>query len=92
MSTFQGTVKLLNHVNGNVHRPMIITAKKTIYEYANKYNLTYLKDPTNEDSTFNLRNKVRLELIGSVKNCFPGISTTVKRLIVAKEKRKHAVE
>ncbi len=88
MSTFQGTPKLLEHINRNVHRPMITNTKQVIIEYANKYNLTYLTDPTNADITYNLRNKVRSELIGSVKNCFPGIATTVKRLIVKKHLNK----
>jgi tRNA(Ile)-lysidine synthase len=88
MSTFQGTPKLLEHINRNVHRPMITNTKKVIIEYANKYNLTYLTDPTNADTTYNLRNKVRAELMGSVKNCFPGIETTVKRLIVRKHLNK----
>jgi tRNA(Ile)-lysidine synthetase-like protein len=87
MSTFQGTPKLTEHINRNVQRPMITTSKKTILEYANKYNLTYLTDPTNLDPNFNLRNKVRLQLVGNVQSCFPGIRTTVKRLIIQKHLR-----
>lgn len=89
MSTCQGTPKLMEHINRNVHRPMITTPKKTILEYANKYNLTYLTDPTNADPTFNLRNKVRLQLMGSVKACFPGIQTTVRRLIIQKHTKRN---
>jgi tRNA(Ile)-lysidine synthase len=88
MSTFQGTPKLLEHINRNLHRPLITNTKQAIIEYANQYNLTYLTDPTNADPTFNLRNKVRAQLVGSVKNCFPGIHTTVKRLIVQKHNNK----
>lgn len=92
MSTFQGTSKLLEHINRNVQRPMIITPKSSILEYANKHNLTYLTDPTNLDPSFNLRNKVRLQLVGNVQACFPGIQTTVKRLIVQKHLRRLAEE
>jgi len=86
MTSMQGCSKLLNYNNKNVYRPMLITDKKAIIEYANYYNLTYLTDPTNSDNDFNLRNKVRNELLGSIKNCFPGISKTVRRLIIKKEK------
>lgn len=87
MAACQGTNRSLDPVNRNVYRPMIINTKKTIIEYANKYQLTYLTDPTNLDPSFNLRNKVRLQLVGNVKACFPGIYTTVKRLIVQKYKK-----
>lgn len=87
MSTFQGTTKIMDPVNRNVLRPMLTTTKKTILEYANKYNLTYLTDPTNLDPDFNLRNKVRLQLVENVKACFPGIYTTVRRLVVQKHNR-----
>lgn len=84
MSTFQGTPKLLEHVNRNVMRPMVTTSKKAIYEYANSYDLKYLTDPSNLDANSGLRNKVRLELIGNVKSVFPGITTTVRRLLTDK--------
>lgn len=87
MSTFQGTPKLLEHVNRNIIRPMLTTPKKSIYEYANAYNLKYLTDPTNLDPNNGLRNRVRLELMGSVKSVFPGISTTVRRLLVEKNNK-----
>lgn len=87
MSTFQGTTKLLDPVNRNVLRPMIINTKKTIVEYANKYNLTYLTDPTNLDPDYCLRNKVRLRLMANIQSCFPGIHTTVRRLIVQKYRK-----
>lgn len=87
MSTFQGTPKLLEHVNRNIIRPMLTTSKKAIYEYANAYNLQYLTDPTNLDPNSGLRNRVRLELMGSVRSVFPGISTTVRRLLVDKQNK-----
>ena len=88
MAACQGTNRLLDPVNRNVYRPMITNTKKAIIEYANKYQLTYLTDPTNLDPNFNLRNKVRLQLVGNVKACFPGIYTTVKRLTVQKYKER----
>lgn len=87
MSTFQGTPKLLNLRIKNVIRPLLGTSKEDIEEYARTFNLSFLTDPTNSDTKFNLRNKVRLDLIDNVRKHFPGISKTVKRLIIEKEKR-----
>ena len=87
MSSMQGASKLLNYNNRNVYRPLLITPKHQIIEYANHRQLTYLTDPTNADSGFNLRNKVRHELLGSNRNVFPGVSSTVRRLIVKKESK-----
>lgn len=88
MAACQGTNRLLDPTNRNVYRPMIINTKKTIIEYANRHSLMYLTDPTNLDPEFNLRNKVRLQLVGNVKACFPGIHTTVRRLTIQKYKER----
>lgn len=87
MSTFQGTVKLLNYRNRNVIRPMLGIRKDKIYEYAKYFHLDYLIDPTNSEVDFNLRNSVRINLLPEVETIFPGIGKTVLRLIKAKEKR-----
>ena len=84
MSTFTGTVKLLDYQNKNVIRPLITTSKSKILEYIKFFNIEYLQDPTNYDCDFNLRNKVRNELIPKAKEIFPGIEKTVKKLIMNK--------
>lgn len=87
MSSMQGTAKLLNYSNQNVFRPMITTKKDRIYLYAEHCKIPYLTDPTNLDDKFNLRNNVRANLIPHVESVFPGIYTTVRRLITEKEDR-----
>lgn len=84
MTSMQGCSKLMDYRSGNILRPLLTTKKEDIIKYANYHGLAYLTDPSNSDTSYNLRNKVRHELIGSVKNCFPGIQTTVKKLIVKK--------
>lgn len=87
MSTFQGTVKLLNYQNRNILRPMLGIRKADIVKYAEFFKLKYLQDPTNENLEFNLRNKVRHALLPNVEMIFPGIAKTVLRLIREKETR-----
>ncbi len=89
MSAFQGQPKVLDYNNQNVYRPMLLIDKEKINEYAKVHNLEYLEDPSNSDNSFNLRNKVRNLLIPKVKQSFPGIHTTVKKLILKKESNKN---
>lgn len=85
MSTFQGTVKLLNYQNRNILRPMLGIRKEVICKYAKYFNVEYLTDPTNSNQDFNLRNKVRHSLVPQIEAIFPGIGKTVLRLIKDKE-------
>lgn len=85
MSSMQGQSKLIDYKSGNILRPLLLVKKEKIVRHANEYRLEYLSDPTNFDTAFSLRNKVRHELIGSIKNCFPGIETTVRKMIVKKQ-------
>lgn len=87
MSTFQGTPKLLNYSNKNVLRPMLGIRKETINKYLDFFKLDCLFDETNLDTSFNLRNKVRIKLLPGVEEIFPGIAKTVLRLIKDKESK-----
>ncbi len=85
MSSMQGLSKLLCHRNNNVARPLIVTDKQRILDYANYHKVQYLSDPSNDDVTFNLRNKVRKTLMLEILKVFPGVNTTVRKLIITKE-------
>lgn len=84
MTSMQGCSKLILPNNKNIFRPMILTPKRNIIDYANRNRLIHLSDPDNDDSNACLRNKVRHTLIGNIKECFPGINTTVKKLLIKK--------
>lgn len=87
MSSMQGQSKLLCYRNNNVLRPFLCVEKQKIYSYAAQHNVEYLQDPTNEDNNFNLRNKVRNQLLPEITKVFPGITKTVRKLIISKEHR-----
>lgn len=76
---------LMNYQVENVIRPLLLSTKNSLMEYAKEHNLTYIIDPTNQDRNFNLRNKVRLELLPKVLEIFPGYMNTIKRKIIVKE-------
>lgn len=83
----QGKAYILDYKNKNILRPLILVSKKKIHDYAKKHELEYLSDPTNEDNNFNLRNKVRNTLLPEIMKVFPGMRTTVKKLLLGKLKR-----
>jgi tRNA(Ile)-lysidine synthase len=76
---------LMNYQVDNIIRPLLLSTKNSLVEYAEDHWLTYITDPTNADRNFNLRNKVRLELLPKVLEIFPGYMNTVKRKIIVKE-------
>lgn len=80
----QGKAYVLDYKNKNIIRPLILVKKKKIIEYAKKHDLVYLSDPTNQDNNFNLRNKVRNFLLPEIMKVFPGVQTTVKKLLITK--------
>ena len=86
MTSCQGKSRVLTYQNNNVERPLITTPKKKIIEYANYKRLKYLTDPTNADNGFNLRNKVRNNLMPNVLTVFPGLENTVRKLILLDNK------
>lgn len=83
MTSCQGKSRVMAYQNNNVIRPLLTTPKKRIVEYANHHRLKYLTDPTNADNGFNLRNKVRNNLMPNVLTVFPGLENTVRKLILA---------
>lgn len=85
MSSMQGQSKLLCYRNNNVIRPLLTTDKQKILDYAKYHGIKYISDPSNDDTSFNLRNKVRKDLMPEILKVFPGVLTTVRKLIIAKE-------
>lgn len=80
---------LTNYANDNVIRPLIITSKQKILDYAAKNELEYLSDPTNSDVNFNKRNKIRAELLPQVLSFNPGFLNTIRKRILEKEHGRH---
>jgi tRNA(Ile)-lysidine synthase TilS/MesJ len=49
------------------------------------YTFIYITDPTNSDTTFNKRNRVRAQLLPAVLEVNPGFLNTIKRRIIQRE-------
>ncbi len=67
----------------NIIKPLIVTTKAVIVDYAQRYNLTWIEDPTNQDLR-RARNRIRHEIIPKALDVSPGLYTVVKRKITEK--------
>jgi tRNA(Ile)-lysidine synthase len=85
MTFCQGNARVIHYQNENVLRPLIITPKEKIIKYAEERKIEHLTDPTNSDSDFNLRNKIRNNVLPVVKTAFPGLETTVRKILLNSE-------
>lgn len=77
---------IITYDNKNVIRPLLACSKKLICEYAEHYGVPYIEDPTNNDVTFNARNKIRHNVMPVVMDYNPGFLNSIKRFIVKREK------
>jgi tRNA(Ile)-lysidine synthase len=77
---------LMQYSNKNVIRPLIAISRKEIEEYQAERNIQFITDPTNADTTFNTRNKVRADLLPVVLSINPGFLNTMKRNVIKREK------
>lgn len=78
----------INHSNKNVSRPLLVTPRYDIEQYANKNKLNCIIDESNTDISFAKRNLVRAELLPKVLEVNPGFLSTIKRNIVKREREK----
>ena len=82
MSSFHGQSKLIPFQrNKNIFRPFLMTSKKTIKEYADRKNVVWCEDPSNQKTNF-MRNHVRHNIIPKVLVVNPGIRTTIRKKLI----------
>lgn len=77
MTAIRGEPHYMEYRHANVVRPLLLTRKSSILEYANKENLKWLEDPSNSDTSFTARNKVRHEILPACFEINPGLHTTI---------------
>lgn len=84
MSAMHGEGYFIPYQNGNIIRPLIIQKKQHILDYAAAKGLTWLEDPSNNDTTFAVRNYVRHVLLPNCLKVNPGLYTVVRKRIMDK--------
>jgi len=87
MTCLRGRGEFMPHRRNKVFRPFLLTEKTDLVVYALKHGLTWWDDPTNHQSDFALRNRVRSKLVPIAEECEPGLKNVVRRRLVEKIKQ-----
>lgn len=86
MSSFHGESKLISpkqRVNDNntiqiLHRPLLLTTKKSLQDYGKHHHLIPVPDPYNDDESL-ARNYFRKNLITPIEHLNPGIEKVIRK-------------
>jgi tRNA(Ile)-lysidine synthase len=82
MSSFHGQGKLIPYKREkNIYRPFLMTSKKTIRDYAERKDVQWVEDLSNQTTKF-MRNRVRNKIIPEVLIINPGIRTTIRKKLI----------
>ena len=71
-SSLHGQPKLIEHYNGLVTRPFLLTRKEELENWAEKKKVVYIEDLSNND-TSRMRNYIRHEMMPHILKVNPGI-------------------
>ena len=76
----RGFSSTIPYQHGNCVRPFRLWRKKDIYDYADRHNVPWIEDPSNQDTGYK-RNLIRYELLPTAYKLNPGLHKIVARLI-----------
>lgn len=77
LTCLRGQGHYMEYKNGNVIRPLLLTPKSEILEYAQAHDLKWFEDPSNQDWEFTYRNKIRHAILPTCFEINPGLRTVV---------------
>lgn len=80
-SSIRGNSKLIPYSREKYIRPFLITKKKNIIDYAERYGVQWLDDPSNLNQDFT-RNFIRHTLLPNALKVNPGLFKTVKKKVI----------
>lgn len=77
LTCLRGQGHFMEYRNGDVIRPLLLTPKSEILDYAQAHSLKWFEDPTNQDTDFTFRNKIRHDIVPACLEINPGLHTMV---------------
>jgi tRNA(Ile)-lysidine synthase len=80
-SSLHGESKLIPYKNKNVIRPFLMVEKEKIKDWADRKNVKYIDDPSNNETKFK-RNLIRHEMMPKVLKINPGLLTVLKKKLI----------
>ena len=82
MSSMHGKSKLIPYKRSkNIYRPFLMTSKKIIKKYAERKNVDWIEDPSNERTDY-IRNHIRHNLMPGILKINPGIRTMIRKKLI----------
>ena len=82
-SSFHGNPKIIPFKRGsNIYRPFLMTAKKSILNYADRKGINWIEDPSNRMTKSLMRNHIRHNVMPEVLKVNPGIRTTIRKKLI----------
>jgi len=83
-TSFNGEGHYMNYRNGNVVRPFLHQRKSEIYKYAEENGLEWIEDPSNTNTDWSARNKIRNKIMPLTLEVNPGLHNMVRKRILIK--------
>lgn len=77
-SSLRGHPNLIPIKSDNIIKPLLLTGKKEILDWAKRKNVSYINDPSNADVKY-ARNLIRKNIIPEALKVNPGLRTVVKK-------------
>lgn len=79
-SSMHGRPKVIPLVRNNVIRPFLTTPKQEFKSWAERKNLSWCEDTSNQDTKY-MRNYIRSHMVPHALHINPGLGTVVKKII-----------
>jgi tRNA(Ile)-lysidine synthase len=79
-STMHGTAKVIPYRRNRVIRPFLLTKKAELVDWAERNNVPWVEDFTNEDTKY-MRNYVRKHIVPHALEVNPGLHKVVSRFV-----------
>lgn len=76
-----GRPQLIPYSNQNVIRPFLLTSKKILRSWAERKNVPFSLDDSNNDDRY-MRNYIRKHMVDHYRHVNPGIEKTIRKLIL----------
>lgn len=80
-SALHGSPKVIPLRRNNIARPFITTSKSQFIDWCKRKNISWCEDLSNQDTKY-MRNYIRHELMPHALKVNPGLSKTVKKIIL----------
>ena len=83
----RGYTGTIPYKHGCCIRPFRLWQRKDITSYAQRHNIKYLHDPSNDDDSRFLRAKVRRRVCPRIRNLNPGIYSIIEKVVREQDER-----